>query len=149
MLEAAREKSDGMEMGLLLGGVLVVLVAYFLPAVTFFGPGGPRFGLSLFSKLPIMSLIAFGALAAAVATRFVPSLARYAEQATIIAILLVLAPALLGFMMALDPWTGIYSAFCRRDDDGVFAASALAPRRNRVIWKVVPGGEHCAARTPF
>ena len=107
MLEAAREKSDGMEMGLLLGGVLVVLVAYFLPAVTFFGPGGPRFGLSLFSKLPIMSLIAFGALAAAVATRFVPSLARHAEQATIIAILLVLAPALLGFMMALDPWTGI------------------------------------------
>jgi hypothetical protein len=107
MLEAVREKSDGMEMGLLLGGVLVVLVAYFLPAVTFFGQGGPRFGLSLFSKLPIMSLIAFAALAAAVATRFVPSLVRYAEQATIIAILLVLAPALLGFMMALDPWTGL------------------------------------------
>jgi hypothetical protein len=107
MLEAVREKSDGMEMGLLLGGVLVVLVAYFLPAVTFFGQGGPRFGLSLFSKLPIMSLIAFAALAAAVATRFVPLLVRYAEQATIIAILLVLAPALLGFMMALDPWTGL------------------------------------------
>jgi TRAP-type C4-dicarboxylate transport system permease small subunit len=46
-------------------------------------------------------------MAAALATRVIPSLEKYAEQAAVIAILLVLAPALLGFMMALDPWTGI------------------------------------------
>jgi hypothetical protein len=37
----------------------------------------------------------------------VPSLEKYAEQAAVVAILLVLAPALIGFMMALDPWTGL------------------------------------------
>jgi glycerol-3-phosphate acyltransferase PlsY len=108
MIEQLKGKSDGVEMGLLLAGVAAVLVAYFLPAVTFSGQRGAAvYGLSIFSKLPIMSAIAFAAMAAAVATRFVPSIEKYAEQAAVIAILLVLAPALLGFMMALDPWTGI------------------------------------------
>jgi hypothetical protein len=97
-------KPDGVEMGLLFGGIAMVLV----PAVTFGAPGsGSVHGLSIFSKLPIMSLLAFAAMAAALATRIVPSIEKYAEQAAVIAILLVLAPALLGFMMALDPWTGI------------------------------------------
>jgi glycerol-3-phosphate acyltransferase PlsY len=108
MIEQLKGNSDGVEMGLLLAGVAAVLVAYFLPAVTFSGQRGAAvYGLSIFSKLPIMSAIAFAAMAAAVATRFVPSIEKYAEQAAVIAILLVLAPALLGFMMALDPWTGI------------------------------------------
>lgn len=108
MIEQLKGKSDGVEMGLLLAGIAAVLVAYFLPAVTFSGQRGAAvYGLSIFSKLPIMSAIAFAAMAAAVATRFVPSIEKYAEQAAVIAILLVLAPALLGFMMALDPWTGI------------------------------------------
>jgi len=46
-------------------------------------------------------------MAMAVATRIVPSIEKFTEQAAVIAILLVLAPALLGFMMALDPWTGL------------------------------------------
>ena len=101
-------KPDGVEMALLLGGIAAVLVAYFLPAVTFAGQRGDAvYGLSIFSKLPIMSLLAFAAMAAALATRIVPSIGKYAEQAAVIAILLVMAPALLGFMMALDPWTGI------------------------------------------
>lgn len=54
-----------------------------------------------------MSAIAFIGMAAAVATRYVPSLGKFAEQAAVVAILLVLAPALIGFMMALDPWTGL------------------------------------------
>ncbi len=108
MIEQLKGKSDGVEMGLLLAGIAAVLVAYFLPAVTFSGQRGAAvYGLSIFSKLPIMSALAFAAMAAAVATRFVPSIEKYAEQAAVIAILLVLAPALLGFMMALDPWTGI------------------------------------------
>jgi glycerol-3-phosphate acyltransferase PlsY len=107
-LRMLKGKSDGVEMGLLLAGIVTVLVAYFLPAVTFSGQRGAAvYGLSIFSKLPIMSALAFAAMAAALATRFVPSIEKYAEQAAVIAILLVLAPALLGFMMALDPWTGI------------------------------------------
>jgi hypothetical protein len=108
MIEQLKGKSDGVEMGLLMAGIVTVLVAYFLPAVTFSGQRGAAvYGLSIFSKLPIMSALAFAAMAAALATRFVPSIEKYAEQAAVIAILLVLAPALLGFMMALDPWTGI------------------------------------------
>jgi hypothetical protein len=103
-----RNRTDNIELVLLLGGVAAVLLAYFLPAVTFAGQrGAAAHGLSIFSKLPLMSAIAFIAMAAAVATRFVPSLEKYLVQASVIAILLVLAPALIGFMMALDPWTGL------------------------------------------
>ena len=108
MIETSRGKADSVEMALLLGGIAAVLVAYFLPAVTFAGQRGAAvYGLSIFSKLPIMSALAFAAMAAALATRVIPSLEKYAEQAAVIAILMALAPALLGFLMALDPWTGI------------------------------------------
>ena len=71
-----------------------MLLAYFLPAVTFAGQRGAAvYGLSIFSKLPIMSALAFAAIAAALATRVIPSLEKYAKQAAVIAILLVLAPA--------------------------------------------------------
>jgi hypothetical protein len=103
-----RNKTDNVELALLLGGVAAVVLAYFLPAVTFAGQRGAAVhGLSIFSKLPLMSAIAFIAMAAAVATRFVPAVEKYLVQASVIAILLVLAPALVGFMMALDPWTGL------------------------------------------
>ncbi|MFO0403634.1 MAG: hypothetical protein ACK52P_18335, partial [Alphaproteobacteria bacterium] len=108
MIDQLKGKSDGVEMGLLLAGIAAVLVAYFLPAVTFTGQRGAAvYGLSIFSKLPIMSALAFAAMAAALATRVIPSIEKYAEQAAVIAILLTLAPALIGFMMALDPWTGL------------------------------------------
>ncbi|MFN8984334.1 MAG: hypothetical protein ACK5X9_17685 [Alphaproteobacteria bacterium] len=108
MNDQLKGKMDGAEMALLLAGIAAVVLAYFLPAVTFSGQrGAAAYGLSIFSKLPLMSALAFIGMAAAVATRFVPSLEKYAEQAAVIAILLVLAPALIGFMMALDPWTGL------------------------------------------
>lgn len=107
MSEANRDKPEGLEAALLLAGVALMVVAYFLPAVTFPGRGGAVLGLSIFDKLPLMSVLAFAGLAAAVATRFVPSLQRHAEQATIFAILLALAPALWGFMVALDAWSGV------------------------------------------
>lgn len=108
MNDQFKGKMDGAEMALLLGGIAAVVLAYFLPAVTFSGQrGAAAYGLSIFSKLPLMSALAFIGMAAAVATRFVPSLEKFAEQAAVIAILLVLAPALIGFMMALDPWTGL------------------------------------------
>lgn len=107
MSEANRDKPEGLEAALLLAGVALMVVAYFLPAVTFPGRGGAVLDLSIFDKLPLMSVLAFAGLAAAVATRFVPSLQRHAEQATIFAILLALAPALWGFMVALDAWSGV------------------------------------------
>lgn len=107
MTETVREKPDALEAGLLLGGVAAVLVAYFLPAVVFPARGGAVLGLSIFDKLPLMSVVAFAGLAAAVATRFVPSLHRHAEQATVVAILLAMAPALWGFIVALDAWSGV------------------------------------------
>lgn len=108
MVDQFKGKPEGIEMGLLFGGIALVLVAYFLPAVTFAGQRGAAVhGLSIFSKLPLMSALAFIGLAAAVATRYVPSFEKFAEQAAVVAILLVLAPALIGFMMALDPWTGL------------------------------------------
>lgn len=107
MSDANRETPDGLEAALLLAGVAAVVVAYFLPAVTFPARGGAVLGLSIFDKLPLLSALAFAALGAAVATRFVPSLQRHAEQATVIGILVVLAPALWGFMVALDAWSGV------------------------------------------
>ena len=75
MIEQLKGKSDGVEMGLLLAGIVTVLVAYFLPAVTFSGQRGAAvYGLSIFSKLPIMSALAFAAMAAAcAAVRLGPS----------------------------------------------------------------------------
>ncbi len=103
-----KSKPDNVELALLLGGVAAVVLAYFLPAVTFSGQRGAAvYGLSIFNKLPVMSAIAFIGMAAAVATRFAPAFEKYVLQASVIAILLVLAPALIGFMMALDPWTGL------------------------------------------
>lgn len=107
MSEVIREKPDGLEATLLLAGVALVVVAYFLPAVTFPARGGAVLDLSIFDKLPLMSALAFAGLAAVVATRFVPSLQRHAEAATIFAMLLVLAPALWGFMVAIDAWSGV------------------------------------------
>ena len=107
MSEVNREKPDGLEMGLLLAGIAAVVVAYFLPAVTFPGRGGAMLDLSIFDKLPLMSAVAFAGLAAAVGARFLPALQPRAEQATIIAMLLALAPALWGFMVALDAWSGV------------------------------------------
>jgi hypothetical protein len=108
MAEQFKGKSDGVEMALLLAGIAAVALAYFLPAVTFSGQRGAAvYGLSIFSKLPLMTALAFVGMAAAVATRLVASLEKYAEHAAVFAILLVLAPALIGFMMALDPWTGL------------------------------------------
>ena len=68
MIEQLKGKSDGVEMGLLLAGIVTVLVAYFLPAVTFSGQRGAAvYGLSIFSKLPIMSALAVAAMVAALA----------------------------------------------------------------------------------
>lgn len=116
MSEANRDKPEGLEVALLLAGVALMALAYVLPAVTFPACGGAALGLSIFDKLPLMSLLAFAGLAAAVATRFVPSLQRHAEQAAVFGILLALAPALWGFMVALGAWSGVRQTMLQMAD---------------------------------
>lgn len=92
---------------MLMVGVAAAVLAYFMPAVVFRGTGNAVHDLSIFEKLPFMSALAFAALAAAVATRFIPQYRRWAEQATVAAIVLMLLPALWGFVNAMDAWSGL------------------------------------------
>lgn len=107
MAETVREAPDGAEMAMLLAGVAAVAAAYFMPAVVFRGSGNAVFDLSILEKLPMMSMLAFAALGAAVATRLVPGLRRFAEHATVGAIIVALIPALWGFVTAIDAWSGL------------------------------------------
>ncbi len=97
---------DGLGTALLVAGAAVAAGAYFLPAVSFAGRDAVH-GMSIFQKLPLMSLLAFAALGAAVAARLVPALRHRAEEATIAAIVIALAPAIWGFVTALDAWSGV------------------------------------------
>lgn len=95
------------ETNMLMVGVFAAVLGYVMPAVIFKGTGNAVHDLSILEKLPIMSALAFIALAAAVATRFMPNLQKWAEPATVVAILLLLAPALWGFISAIDVWSGL------------------------------------------
>lgn len=107
MAEATREAPDGTETLMLLAGIGAVILGYVMPAITFKGTGNVVHDLSIIEKVPLLSVVAFAGLAAALATRFVPNLRKWAEHASVFAILLVLAPALWGFMMAIDVWSGL------------------------------------------
>jgi hypothetical protein len=92
---------------MLVVGVFAAVLGYVMPAIVFKGSGNAVHDLSILEKLPILSALAFAALAAAVATRFVPDLRRWAEQATVLAVVMILAPALWGFLSAVDAWSGL------------------------------------------
>jgi hypothetical protein len=92
---------------MLLVGVFAAVLGYVMPAIVFKGTGNAVHDLSIIEKLPVMSALAFIALAAALATRFVPNLQRWAEQATVLAIIMILAPAVWGFISAIDAWSGM------------------------------------------
>ena len=107
MTQTPPQTPDNTQTLTLIVGVAAAILAYFLPAVVFKGTGNAVHDLSLVEKLPMMSAIAAAALAAALATRFMPQFQKWAEQATIAAILLVLLPAVWGFVSALDAWSGM------------------------------------------
>ncbi|WP_237216540.1 hypothetical protein [Falsiroseomonas oryziterrae] len=92
---------------LLAGGAALVVAAYTMPAVVFRGRGDAVHDLSIVEKLPVMAAVAVIGLIAALATRFVGSLRKWAEHATVAAIILALLPAIWGFVNAIDVWSGI------------------------------------------
>jgi hypothetical protein len=98
---------DHSEQMLLLAGVAACVLGYVMPAIVFKGTGNAVHDLAMFEKLPVLSAITFAALAAALATRFLPQFQRFAQPATVAAIVLVLAPALFGFVHAIDAWSSL------------------------------------------
>ncbi len=102
-----QEIPDNTSTMMLVVGVFAAVLGYVMPAIVFKGTGNAVHDLSIIEKLPVLSALAFAALAAAVATRFVPGLQHRAEQATVVAVLLILAPALWGFVSAVDAWSGL------------------------------------------
>ena len=93
---------------MLMVGVAAVVLAFFMPAITFKGTGNAVHDLSMLEKLPVMSALAFMALAAAVATRVLPGWGRaYAGQATVAAIVVIMATALWGFVSSIDAWSDL------------------------------------------
>lgn len=107
MAATPKEIPDHTETMMLVVGVFAAVLGYVMPAVVFKGTGNAVHDLSIIEKLPLLSAVAFAALAAAVATRFMPQFQKWAEHATVIAIILMLAPALWGFISAIDAWSGL------------------------------------------
>lgn len=107
MTQSSKPLPDNTATIMLMVGVGAAILAYFMPAVVFRGTGNAVHDLSIVEKLPFMSALAFAALAAAVATRFMPQYRKWAEQATVLAIILILLPAVWGFVNAIDAWSGL------------------------------------------
>jgi hypothetical protein len=105
MATASKPPSDNTETLILMVGVGAAVLAYFLPAVVFKGTGTMMHDLAIIEKLPFLSALAFAALAFAVASRFMPHLHKHAETAMVIAIIALIAPALWGFISALNVWS--------------------------------------------
>ncbi len=106
-MSVSRDDPENTRTMLLAAGTFAAVLGYVMPAIVFKGTGNAVHDLSMIEKLPMLSALAFAALVAAVATRFVPSLQRWAEQATVAAIVLTVAPALWGFVSAIDAWSGL------------------------------------------
>ncbi|MGG5821266.1 hypothetical protein [Falsiroseomonas sp. HW251] len=106
-MSVSRDDPENTRTMLLMAGTFAAVLGYVMPAIVFKGTGNAVHDLSIIEKLPVLSAIAFLALTAALATRFVPSLRRWAETATVLAIVLTVAPALWGFVSALDAWSSL------------------------------------------
>ena len=103
----ARASAENTERMTLMIGVAAAILGYVMPAVVFKGTGNAVHDLSMIEKLPMLSALTFAALAAAIASRFVPQWQRWAEPATVVAILMILAPAIWGFVNAIDAWSAL------------------------------------------
>ncbi|NGM22506.1 hypothetical protein G3576_20990 [Roseomonas stagni] len=102
-----RDSPENTEQMMLMVGSAAAILGYVMPAVVFKGSGNAVHDLSIIEKLPLLSAIAALALVAAIATRFVAGWQRWAEQASVIAILLILAPAVWGFAAAIDVFSSL------------------------------------------
>ncbi|SFK21541.1 hypothetical protein [Falsiroseomonas stagni] len=102
-----RATAQNTERMTLMIGIGAAILGYVMPAVVFKGTGNAVHDLSMIEKLPVLSALTLAALVAAIATRFVPQWQRWAEQATVVAILMIVAPAIWGFVAAIDVFSGL------------------------------------------
>lgn len=102
-----RATAQNTERMTLMIGIGAAILGYVMPAVVFKGTGNAVHDLSMIEKLPVLSALTLAALVAAIATRFVPQWQRWAEQATVLAILMIVAPAIWGFVAAIDVFSGL------------------------------------------
>lgn len=102
-----RATAQNTERMTLMIGIGAAILGYVMPAVVFKGTGNAVHDLSMIEKLPVLSALTLAALVAAIATRFVPQWQRWAEQATVVAILMIVAPAVWGFVAAIDVFSGL------------------------------------------
>lgn len=104
-----RATAQNTERMTLMVGIGAAILGYVMPAVVFKGAGNAVHDLSMIEKLPVLSALTLAALVAVIATRFLPQWQRWAEQATVVAILMIVAPALWGFVAAIDVFSGLRS----------------------------------------
>lgn len=107
MSAPSKDLPDHTQTMMLIVGVAAAVLGYFMPAITFKGTGNAVHDLAIIEKLPVLTAVAFAALAAAVATRFVPNLQKWAEHATVAAIVCILVPAVWGFISSIDAWSSL------------------------------------------
>lgn len=102
-----RATAQNTERMTLMIGIGAAILGYVMPAVVFKGTGNAVHDLSMIEKLPVLSALTLAALVAAIATRFVPQWQRWAEQATVVAILMIVAPAIWGFVASIDVFSSL------------------------------------------
>ena len=99
---------DTTGLALLLGGVaLAAATALFLPVVHFRGANQALLGLSAWQAVPLMTLLKFALLGAAVAAAFLPRLQPLRVPITAAAIAMMFMPALATLVAGVYPWSGV------------------------------------------
>ena len=99
---------DKAGLALLFGGVtLAAGAAFFLPVLHFRGTDRALLGLSAWQAVPLVTLLKFAVLGAAVAAAFLPRLQPLRVPITAAAIAMMFMPALGALVAGVYPWSGV------------------------------------------
>lgn len=99
---------DTTGLALLLGGVaLAIGAALFLPVLQFRGVNQAMLGLSAWEAVPLMTLLKFAMLGAALAAAFLPRLQPLRVPITAAAIVMTFMPALAALVAGVYQWSGV------------------------------------------
>ena len=99
---------DTTGLALLLGGVaLAAATALFLPVLHFRGTDRTLLGLSAWQAVPLVTLLKFALLGAALAAAFLPRLQPLRVPITAAAITMMFMPALAALVAGVYQWSGV------------------------------------------
>jgi hypothetical protein len=102
---------DTTGLALLLGGVaLAAATALFLPVVHFRGADQALLGLSAWQAVPLVTLLKFALLGAALAAAFLPRLQPLRIPITVAAITMMFMPALAALVAGVYQWSDVREA---------------------------------------